>query len=255
MFIDTHSHVYANAFENDLEAVIQRAQEANVSKILLPNIDLDSISGMLNLTQQYPNLFHGMMGLHPCDVKENYKEVLQEMRPLFNTHNFIAVGEIGIDLYWDKSTLPQQIAAFEQQVEWAKELQLPIVIHARDSFKELFEVLDSVGTQGLSGVFHCFTGTTAEVEKICSYPNFYFGIGGVLTFKKSGLDAVVPHIPKNLLLIETDAPYLAPTPHRGKRNEPAYVALVAQKLADVLHLPIEELAQLTTTNATKLFAL
>lgn len=255
MFIDTHSHVYANAFENDLEAVIQRAQEANVSKILLPNIDLESISGMLNLTQQYPNLFHGMMGLHPCDVKENYKEVLQEMRPLFNTHNFIAVGEIGIDLYWDKSTLPQQIAAFEQQVEWAKELQLPIVIHARDSFKELFEVLDSVGTQGLSGVFHCFTGTTAEVEKICSYPNFYFGIGGVLTFKKSGLDAVVPHIPKNLLLLETDAPYLAPTPHRGKRNEPAYVALVAQKLADVLHLPIEELAQLTTTNATKLFAL
>lgn len=255
MLIDTHSHVYASAFENDINEVIQRAQQESVQQILLPNIDLESIPGMLQLMQQHPSLFKGMMGLHPCDVKENYKEVLTEMRPLFSEHPFVAVGEIGIDLYWDKSTLPLQIAAFEQQIEWAKELQLPIVIHARDSFQEIFEVLDSVGTKGLSGVFHCFTGTLAEVEKITSYPDFYFGIGGVLTFKKSGLDAVVPHIPKELLVVETDAPYLAPTPYRGKRNEPAYVKLVAQKLADVLAMPLTELAELTTKNATKLFEL
>lgn len=253
MLIDTHSHIYLPQFDQDRAAMLQRALDAGVQKILLPNIDLESKPLLLDLCEEYADVCYPMMGLHPCDVKENYKDVLAQMRSAFNTTNYIAVGEIGIDLYWDKTTLDIQIEAFKMQVEWAKELQLPIVIHARDSFNELFEVLDKVNDDKLTGVFHCFTGTLEQAHKIIGYGGFIIGIGGVLTYEKSGLDAVVKDIPMEYLVLETDSPFLAPKPYRGKRNESAYVKIVAEKLAAIKGLSLQEIERITTENAEKLF--
>lgn len=251
--IDTHSHIYLPQFDEDLDAMIQRAKDAGVSKIFLPNIDLDSIPLMHRLSDRFPDMCYPMMGLHPCDVKENYIEVLQTMRSMFTQRRYIAVGEIGIDLYWDKSTLGIQIEAFKIQCDWAKELKLPIVIHARDSFDEIFSVMDEIHDGRLFGVFHCFTGNVQQAQKVMSYGNFLMGIGGVLTYEKSGLDAVVKDIPMEYLVLETDSPFLTPKPFRGKRNESGYVKFVAEKLAVVKDLSYDKVIAITGQNAIKLF--
>ncbi len=255
MLIDTHSHLYLPQFDEDREAMLQRALEADVRKIFLPNIDLDSIAGMLALCDAHPQVCYPMMGLHPCDVKENYKEVLSLIRSEFDKRKFIAVGEIGIDLYWDKTTLDIQVDAFKQQIDWAKQMQIPIVIHARESFDEIFAVLDEVNDESLFGVFHCFTGNESQANKVIDYGGFMMGLGGVLTYPKSGLDAVVKSIPLKYLILETDSPYLTPIPHRGKRNESAYVKIIAEKLALCKGVSLEEIALSTTQNALTLFKL
>jgi TatD DNase family protein len=252
--IDTHTHLYAEAFDEDRSEMLARAREAGVSAFLLPNIDLDSIDGMMELVENNDDCY-SMMGLHPCHVEADYKEVLAKLKSKLDEGGHIAVGEIGIDLYWDKTFLQEQQEALKIQLNWAKEKELPYVIHARDSFDEIFEVMDEVNDDQLKGVFHCFTGDEAQAKKILDYGNTYLGFGGVLTFKKSHLRALLPALPKEYLLLETDSPYLAPSPHRGKRNESAYVKLVAQVMADTFEMSLEDLAKQTTSNAKRLFQL
>lgn len=252
-FVDTHTHLYSEEFNADRTEMIQRALDANVQKLLLPNIDLESLAGMYELEQQFPENCHAMLGLHPCSVNENYKSVLDALYQELQKRKFIAIGEIGIDLYWDKTFLNEQKDAFKTQITWSKALNIPFVIHARDSFTEIYEVLDEVWDDSLKGVFHCFTGTLEDVEKINTYKNMYFGIGGVSTFKKSDLPNVIPAIPTERLLLETDSPYLAPTPKRGKRNESSYIPLIADNLATILQKSVDEIRDLTTQNAKNLF--
>lgn len=258
MLIDTHAHLYATQFDEDLDEVIARAHEAGVKKVLLPNIDETSMDGMHALCSQHPNFFYPMMGLHPCSVKEDYKKVLALTEDLlFNNKPFkyIAVGEIGIDLYWDKTFQSEQEDAFRTQIKWAKELELPIVIHARESFPEIFKIVDELNDDRLTGVFHCFTGNREDADHIIEYGGFKLGIGGVLTFKNAGLDKVVANIAPEHLILETDSPYLAPHPHRGKRNESSYIKLVAEKLSEVLDVDMSVVADITTKNALELFRL
>ncbi|HRO75357.1 MAG TPA: TatD family hydrolase [Crocinitomicaceae bacterium] len=252
-FVDTHTHLYSAEFDADRTEMIQRALDANVQKLLLPNIDLESLAGMYELEQQFPKNCHAMLGLHPCSVDENYKTVLDTLYQELQKRKFLAIGEIGIDLYWDKTFLNEQKDAFKTQIAWSKAFGIPFVIHARDSFTEIYEVLDEVWDDSLKGVFHCFTGTLDDVEKINTYKNMYFGIGGVSTFKKSDLPNVIPAIPTERLLLETDSPYLAPTPKRGKRNESSYIPLIADNLATILQKSVEEVRDLTTQNAQNLF--
>ena len=255
MLIDTHTHLYSSQFDQDREEVIQQSINNGVDKFLLPNIDKSSIQGMLSLQQKFPMNCYAMMGLHPCSVDQNWEKELEEINTLLRQERIVAIGEIGIDLYWDKTYVEQQKEAFTRQISWAKEMNLPIVIHARDSFSEIYSVLDQVNDERLKGVFHCFTGSAEDVSKIQSYGGFKFGIGGVLTFKKSGLDEVVKNIPIEEILLETDAPYLAPTPHRGKRNESTYLPLIASKLSDIFEISEQEVARITSQNAMELFRL
>lgn len=255
MFIDTHTHLYSSQFDEDRTEMIQRALDSGVQNFLLPNIDLESISDMYALEKQFPDNCFGMMGLHPCSVDKHFESTLSKIKEEIDKRKFIAIGEIGIDLYWDKTFLAEQKQAFAIQIEWAKELQIPIVIHARDSFQEIFEVLDQHNDDRLTGVFHCFSGSEMEIKKIRSYKGFLFGIGGVLTFKKSGLDQVIRNLNLEELILETDSPYLAPHPHRGKRNESAYIPIIAEKLSDVFETSIENIAEITTINAKNLFSL
>lgn len=253
MFIDTHTHLYSDAFAADRAEMIQRALDAGVHKMLLPNIDVDSIEGMFALEDQFPNVCHAMMGLHPTSVGADFEAQLATMKSHLEARKFIAIGEIGIDLYWETKFRAQQIEAFIRQIEWAKSMDLPIVIHARNSFPEIFDVLDQHNDERLRGVFHCFTGTLEDAQKIQTYGGFLFGLGGVLTFKKSGLDEVVKQLPLEQLVLETDSPYLAPTPHRGKRNESAYIPLIADALASIFETSVGNIATETTRNAEKLF--
>jgi TatD DNase family protein len=253
--IDTHTHLYSKDFDEDREGMIQNAIKAGVSKFLLPNIDLESIDGMNQLVKDYPGQCFAMMGLHPCSVAENYIEVLDKMKTELDNGDYIAVGEIGVDLFWDKTFKSQQIEAFIIQIEWAKSRQIPIVIHVRDAFDEVFEVIDELNDETLTGIFHCFTGNIEQANKVINYGGFKIGLGGVLTFKNSGLDKVVADIDMSHLVIETDAPYLAPNPHRGKRNESAYVELVAQKLADIKSIDLQSVIDMTTSNANEVFNL
>ena len=255
MLIDTHTHLYSSQFDQDREEVIQQSINNGVDKFLLPNIDKSSIQGMLSLQQKFPLNCYAMMGLHPCSVDQNWEQELEEIKTLLQQERIVAIGEIGIDLYWDKTYVEQQKEAFTRQISWAKEMNLPIVIHARDSFSEIYSVLDQVNDERLKGVFHCFSGSAEDVSKIQSYGGFKFGIGGVLTFKKSGLEEVVKNIPIEEILLETDAPYLAPTPHRGKRNESTYLPLIASKLSDVFEISEQEVARITSQNAMELFRL
>ncbi len=252
-WIDTHTHLYSEQFDADRDEMIERAFRDGVSTLLLPNIDKESIQGMLDLVTKYPKNCFPMMGLHPGSVGADWEEQLSLMKPYFETHTMVAVGEIGMDLYWDQTFIGEQKLAFREQIKWAKEMQLPIVIHARDAFEEIFEIIDDTIDDRLSGVFHCFTGTLVEANKILSYPNFYMGIGGVVTYKKAALDEVLIHVPLEKLILETDAPYLPPVPYRGKRNESAHLVHSAQKLADILNLKLSDLAEITTKNAQKLF--
>jgi TatD DNase family protein len=255
MLIDTHSHIYQPVFDDDREEMVNRARLAGVEKILLPNITLESIPQMHAVCDHFPGICHPMMGLHPCDVREDFAQVLDQMFDWFSKRHYVAVGETGIDLYWDKSTLEWQKEAFRVQINWAKNLQLPIVIHARDSFHEIFEVLDELNDERLEGVFHCFTGDLEQARKIMEYGGFLMGIGGVVTFEKAGLDKVLTDIPMEYIVLETDAPYLAPKPYRGKRNESSYVSLVAQKVASILQWPVERVVSITGDNASNLFKL
>ena len=256
MIIDTHSHLYAEEFDLDRSEVLSRAAQTGVGAILLPNIDTQSIDALENLAATTPNCIP-MMGLHPTYVKENWQQELAAIeKQLFAApERYCAVGEIGLDLYWDDTFLEAQKEVFRIQVQWAKKLQLPIAIHVRKAFEELFSVLDEEWTPALSGVFHCFTGSKEQVQRILKYQQFYFGIGGVLTYKNAGLAEVVKEIPLDRLLLETDAPYLSPVPYRGKRNEPSYLIEVVSKLQEVLGLSAAQLEKQTSDNAVRLFAL
>ena len=253
--VDTHAHLYLAQFDEDREAMVDRACSAGVARVLLPNIDLASIGPMLQLCDARPEMFFPMMGLHPCDVRADCAEVLAHMKSLLGQRRFVAIGETGIDLYWDKTTLSMQVQAFREQVRWAITYSLPLVIHARESFDELFAVLDEENGPGLRGVFHCFTGTRAQAEKILGYGGFMMGLGGVLTYPKAALDRVVADLPRESILLETDAPFLPPVPHRGKRNESAYLVHVAEKLAEVLQMDRQTVVEQTSRNARALFDL
>jgi TatD DNase family protein len=252
MFIDTHAHIYAQQFEKDQADTIQRAFEQGVNKIYMPNIDHTSIDAMLEVEAKYPENCFAMMGLHPCSVKQDFEKELYKVEDWLNKRSFVAVGEIGTDLYWDKTFYEQQAEAFKIQVEWAKKHQRPIVIHCRDSFQETIDLLTPLMDDKLTGVFHCFTGSVADAQQVIEL-GFYLGIGGVSTFKNGGLDKVLPEVPLEHLVLETDCPYLAPVPHRGKRNESAYVPLIAQKLAEIKGITVEDVAESTTQNAENLF--
>ncbi len=250
--IDTHSHIYSEVFDEDIAEAIQRAKEANVGQILLPNIDSESIEPMFRLVKKYPDFCLPMMGLHPTSVKENYAEELSICESWLNKESFIAIGEIGIDLYWDKTFLKEQQIVLDQQLKWAIDRDLPVVIHARDSFSEIFEVLESFKSQNLKGVFHSFTGNLYEANKAIDM-GFLLGLNGILTFKNSGLDKVIKEIDTKYLILETDSPYLAPTPKRGKRNESAYIKFIAEKLGEIHNLSLVDVVEITTQNARKLF--
>ncbi|NLS13687.1 TatD family hydrolase [Vibrio sp. SM6] len=252
--IDTHAHLYASEFNHDRDAVVARAQAAGIEKILLPNIDLDSLAPMLATEAAYPELCRSMLGLHPCYVDSNVKQTLATLYPWFERHNFIAVGEIGIDLYWDKQYQAEQEWAFIEQLNWAKALALPVVIHTRDSMSETLALLRQQQDGQLKGVFHCFGGSVDEANAITDL-GFHLGIGGVSTFKNGGMDKVLPHLDLNTLILETDCPYLAPVPHRGKRNEPSFTELVAARVAELTQLSVAEVIKVTNHNAKSLFNL
>ena len=257
-FSDTHCHVYVKQFDQDQKETILRANNVNVDRFFLPNIDSKYIPRLQKTTNQFPNKMYPMMGLHPCSVKENYLEELNLIeQELLNGQqlNYVGVGEIGLDLYWDKIYLEQQKEAFKIQVNWALKLDLPIIIHVRDAFDEIFDLMDSIYNPKMKGIFHCFTGNELQADKIAEYENFKMGIGGVLTFKNSGLSNVLKEVPLNKMVLETDSPYLAPHPYRGKRNEPSYLMLVAEKLAELKNVSLEELSEITEQNTNEVFSL
>lgn len=254
MYTDSHTHLYLDAFTDDRDAMIKRAIDAGITKMLLPNIDSSSTEAMFNLAGEYPGVCLPMMGLHPTSVKENYREELEAIEKQLDHPGIVAIGEAGIDLYWDKTYIKEQEIVFKTQIQWAKELELPLVIHARDSFPEIFRMLDESETEGLRGVFHSFTGGPGELKKALSY-DFMIGINGIVTFKNSNLGETVSQIPLNRLLLETDSPFLAPVPFRGKRNESAYLIHVAAKVAEIHNLTSEELGGITSRNAFDLFQL
>ena len=251
--VDSHCHLYLPEFQNDLDQVISRAKEVGVQKFFLPNIDSTTIESMLKVVEDYPDICYPMMGLHPTSVKGNYMEELEIVEEELKSGKYVAIGEIGIDLYWDKTHLKEQVDAFEKQINRAKELNLPVVIHARDSFQEIFEVIDRLNDDSLKGIFHCFTGTLEDAKRIISYGGFKMGIGGVVTFKNGGIDKFLNEIHLNHLVVETDSPYLSPVPYRGKRNESAYLFEILSKMAEVYNLTIEEIAETTSSNSLEIF--
>lgn len=251
-FIDTHTHLYLREFDQDREQVVREALNEKVQLMLLPNIDSSTISAMLQMVNDYPGICLPMIGLHPTSVNSDFEDELMLVEELLKKDKFIAIGETGIDLYWDKQHKEKQIRAFEIQVKWAKEYQLPIVIHARESFRELFSVLDKHADSNLKGVFHSFTGNAAEAAHVIEY-GFFVGINGIITFKNSGLDTIVKEIPPERILLETDSPYLAPVPKRGRRNESAYIKYIAAKLSEIYDLSLETMTAITTQNARNLF--
>lgn len=252
--IDTHAHLYAEEFDTDREAMLKRCEKANVKKILLPNVDSQSISGLKQLVINYPDMCYGMMGLHPCSVTANYEEEVERIRlELFSGFKYWAVGEIGLDLYWDKTTLHEQETVFAIQCKWAIELSLPIAIHTRSATYETIKCLKQLPLQP-GGVFHCFSGSAEEAKEIIKL-GYSLGIGGVLTYKNAGLPEVLKDIPLEHIILETDAPYLPPVPFRGKRNESSYLPLIVEKLAEVYKVNSTTIEEQTTFNALQLFKL
>lgn len=251
--IDTHSHIYSEEFDADRQDVILRAKENGVTKIILPNVDSESLPRLLETESLFSGYCHAAIGLHPTSVKENYREELEVVKQELQRRKYVAVGEIGIDLYWDKTFCKEQVTALQTQTEWALEYDLPVIIHVRNSHDETIQALQPFKNKGLKGIFHCFTGSKKEADEIFELGNFMLGIGGVVTFKNSGLAESLKDIPLDKLVLETDAPYLAPVPHRGKRNEPAYTALVRNKLAEVYEVSAEEADRITTKNAEMMF--
>jgi TatD DNase family protein len=252
--IDTHTHLYLDHFKQDIDKVISRAKENGVSKFIFPAIDSSHFENMHKLKNRYPENIYLMTGLHPTDVKENYKEELDFVTKTLKNHNYVAIGEIGIDLYWDKFFLKQQQEAFRFQIRLAIKNDLPIVIHCREAFDEIFEILNEENCETLRGVFHCFTGDLDQAKKAISL-GFLLGIGGVVTFKNGGIDKFLNQIDLKHIVLETDSPYLAPVPFRGKRNESSYIIYVLEKLSELYKIPKEEIALVTTNNAKKMFSL
>jgi|TARA_B110000495_G_C22880244_1_gene513393 TatD DNase family protein len=254
--IDTHAHLYLSQFDNDIDSVIKNAIDNGISKMLLPNIDSTTTQQMLSLSNKYPKNCFPMIGLHPCSVKKETvdKEILH-VKEMLDKENFLAIGEIGLDLHWDKSTLEIQKKAFEDQINLAKKYKLPIVIHVRDSFNEAIEIVERLNSSELKGVFHCFTGDQKDAQRVIELQDFYLGIGGVVTFKNGGLDKNIEQISLDHIMLETDAPYLTPSPYRGSRNESKYILNIAQKIADIYDLELKKIAEVTTKNAYNLFQL
>lgn len=254
MLIDTHTHLYSKQFDQDRKEMINRALEVGIEQFYIPAIDSSYTERMFDLEKNFPENVHLMMGLHPTSVKaETYEEELQWVKYWLDKRDFCAVGEIGIDLYWDQSTLKEQQIAFKTQIHWAKEKNLPIVIHSRNSFDEIFEILEEEKDDKLRGIFHCFTGTKEQAERAIGF-NMKLGIGGVVTFKNGKIDQFLHEIPLENIVLETDSPYLAPAPYRGKRNESSYMIKVVEKLAEIYNLSEKEIAQSTTQNALSVFA-
>ncbi|MFH1320630.1 MAG: TatD family hydrolase [Bacteroidota bacterium] len=254
MFLtDSHTHLYLETFDDDRDQVIEKAINTGIQRFFLPNIESSTIDSMLDLVNTYPDNCFPMIGLHPCSVNENFEGELKIVEQLLLKRKFYAIGEIGIDLYWDKTFFEQQKIAFRRQIELAKKNNLPIVVHSRNSFNEIFNIIDELNDETLTGIFHCFSGTVEQAKKVINYGGFKLGIGGVLTFKNSGLDKVVEQIDLQHIVLETDSPYLAPVPHRGKRNEPAYILQIAQKVANLHNISLEKVAEITTQNSRMVF--
>ncbi|NEM97408.1 TatD family hydrolase [Pontibacter burrus] len=252
--VDSHAHIYSEEFKDDLAAAVAKATDAGVEKIYMPNIDHTSIDAMLEAEAAFPGICIPMMGLHPAYVKKDFERELYLVEEWLDKRKFAAVGECGIDLYWDKTFFPQQQEALKVQLELAKKHNLPIILHTRDSFDETYELVAAAQDGTLRGIFHCFSGTVEQAAKVKEL-NFLMGIGGVATFKNGGLDKVLPHVSLDSLVLETDCPYLAPVPYRGKRNEPAYIPLVLKRVAELMQKTEEEVAEVTTKNALNLFKL
>jgi TatD DNase family protein len=252
-FIDTHTHLFLEEFDDDREFVIQEAIGKGIEKFFLPNIDKNSFEPVLNLSKKFPHVCYPIAGLHPTSVKENYLEELNTVEQFLKKEVFYGIGETGIDLYWDKTFLNQQIESFEYQIELAKKYNLPVIIHVRDSFNEVFSVVDKLNDEKLTGIFHCFSGNYAQAQKIIEYGGFKMGIGGVITFKNSGLSDIISKINLEHFVLETDSPYLAPVPYRGKRNKSSYIIEIATKIADLKGISIDEVARITTENAKRIF--
>lgn len=252
--IDTHTHIYLPEFDADRDEAVKRAIQSGVVKLLMPNIDFDSVSLMLTVENNFPGICFPMIGLHPTSVREDSVSQLDRLEDLANSNKFYAIGEIGIDLYWDKSRLTEQILAFKRQVAFAIKTGLPVVIHSRDSFPEVFKALEEFTGSGLKGVFHAFTGSLEDAEKAIGL-GFKLGIGGIVTFKNSGLDKVVSQSGLENIVLETDSPYLAPVPYRGKRNESSYLCIINNKVAEIFGLSNEETATVTYANSVRLFGL
>jgi TatD DNase family protein len=253
--IDTHSHIYEDDFKEDIDEAIDRLAQEHVYKVLLPNVDSETIDKMHSLEQKRPDLFHSMIGVHPSSIKENYREELETASKWLSNRKYCAIGEIGIDLYWDKTFINEQIIAFETQIQWAIEKDLPVVIHSRESFDTIHASLKKFDKKQLKGIFHSFAGDMETAEIIFSLGNFKLGINGIVTFKNSGLDKTVAQLPLEKIVLETDSPYLAPVPYRGKRNESAYLSLIAKKIAEIKEQSMEKIAEITTRNALELFFL
>ena len=252
MVIDTHTHLYLKEFATDIDDVVNRAKNLKINNFFLPAIDSSYTESMIALKNAYPDIMHLMAGLHPCSVKDNYLEELSHVENVLKNHAIVAIGEIGIDLYWDKSTLNIQKKAFASQIRLAKDLNLPIVIHCRNAFDEIFEVLEKEKSENLRGIFHCFSGNYEQALKAISF-NMKLGIGGVVTFKNGKIDKFLKKIPLDNLVLETDSPYLAPPPFRGKRNESSYLSIIIDKLTEVYEIPAKKIIEITSTNAIELF--
>ena len=253
-FIDTHTHLFEPEFAEDREMVVQRAVEAGVKTLCLPCITEASLSRMEEMCAAFPGICYPMIGLHPTELGDDYQTVLDRMyKELKGCDRYIAVGEVGLDLYWDDTRKNGQLDAFRQQIEWAAETGLPLAIHSRNAFDELYKVMDDNRSKGLTGVFHCFSGDADEARELLSFEGFYLGIGGVVTYKKSSLLSALAAVPLERVVLETDSPYLAPVPKRGKRNESSYVPFVAHKLAEIYGCSVEHVAEVTTANARRLF--
>lgn len=252
-YIDTHAHIYLEEFDADRAAVIQRAKSAGVSHIILPNVDSETIPTLLELEANEPTFFHAAIGLHPTSVKENYQEELAIIKKQLDSRSFCAIGEIGIDLYWDKSYINQQIEVFEQQLEWAIAYDLPVIIHVRNAFPEALTSVQKLNCDGLRGIFHSFGGSVNDAETIMQFGGFKLGINGVVTFKNAGLAETLKTIPLEYIVLETDAPYLSPVPFRGKRNEPAYLSYIVEKLAEIYQEPRNNIIKKTSENALQVF--
>jgi TatD DNase family protein len=250
--IDTHTHLYLPEFDDDRDIVVENAVSSGVEKLLMPNIDTRSVDPMIASGNRYPAVCHSMIGLHPTSVKEDYRQQMEEIEKAMDKHKFIAVGEIGIDLYWDKTFIKEQIEIFRHQLSIAVTKDLPVAIHSREAFAEIFSVLDEFRGKGLKGVFHAFTGDLQTARRATDM-GFRLGIGGVVTFKNSGLASVIKEIGAEHLVLETDSPYLAPVPHRGKRNESSYICIINRKLAEIFECGVEDIAEITTSNAKDLF--
>lgn len=252
--IDTHTHIYLEEFDDDRNHIIEVAKSSGISNVLLPNIDSSSLESLFRLCDMEPEFAYPMMGLHPTSVNNSYVSELKTIEQMLNRRRYCAIGEIGIDLYWDKTYLEEQKEVFEKQLEWSIDMQLPVSIHTRNAFEYVFESIHKVGVEKLCGVFHCFTGGEAELKEIKKMPKFKIGINGVLTFKNSDLpEILLKYVPLDMILLETDAPYLAPVPYRGKRNEPVYIWETVKKLVDIYNVEVETIADVTRKNSLELF--